>query len=40
MTNFLRISAIALVHDATVVTGNVVDFQKVPGLKAIHWDNL
>lgn len=36
----LRISAIALVHDATVVTGNLGDFQRVPGLKVLHWDKL
>jgi tRNA(fMet)-specific endonuclease VapC len=36
----LRIAAIALVHDATVVTGNLSDFRRVPGLKVLHWDKL
>jgi tRNA(fMet)-specific endonuclease VapC len=33
----LRIAAIALEHGATVVTGNVRDFQRVPGLTVVSW---
>ncbi len=32
-TKDLRIAAIALSHDATLVTGNVSDFEKIPMLK-------
>ena len=33
----LQIAAIALVHDLTVVTGNVSEFGRVHGLKAEDW---
>ena len=33
----LRIASIALVRDATVVTANVSDFRRVPGLKVEDW---
>ena len=33
----LRIASIALVHDATVLTRNIRDFSKVPGLKVEDW---
>jgi predicted nucleic acid-binding protein len=33
----LRIAAIALTHDLTMVTGNVRHFSRVPGLRAESW---
>lgn len=33
----LRIAAIALTHDLTVVTGNVRHFSRVPGLRVESW---
>jgi tRNA(fMet)-specific endonuclease VapC len=33
----LKIAAIVLAHDATLLTRNVVDFAKVPGLKIDNW---
>ncbi len=33
----LRIAAIALVHNLTVVTGNVRHFSRVPGLQVEDW---
>jgi tRNA(fMet)-specific endonuclease VapC len=33
----LQIASIALVHDLKLVTGNVAEFSKVPGLRAEDW---
>jgi tRNA(fMet)-specific endonuclease VapC len=33
----LKIASIALVHDATVLSGNLRDFQQVPGLHVEDW---
>jgi tRNA(fMet)-specific endonuclease VapC len=33
----LRIAAIALVRDLTVVTANLRHFQRVPGLRVENW---
>ncbi|MBI4201728.1 MAG: type II toxin-antitoxin system VapC family toxin [Chloroflexi bacterium] len=33
----LRIAAIALTHDLTMVTGNVRHFARVPGLRVENW---
>jgi tRNA(fMet)-specific endonuclease VapC len=32
-TKDLRIASIALTHDATLVTGNIRDFERIPMLK-------
>lgn len=32
-----RIAAIALVHDLTLVTGNVRHLERVPGLRLVNW---
>jgi len=36
-TNDLKIAAITLAHDSTLLTRNMVDFSKVPGLKFANW---
>ena len=36
-TNDLRIAVIALENDATVVTRNTRDFERVPGLRIENW---
>lgn len=36
-TNDLKIAAITLAHDATLLTRNSRDFAKVPGLKFENW---
>ena len=33
----LRIAAIALTHDLTMITGNVRHFSRVPGLRTENW---
>ena len=33
----LKIASICLAHDATLFTRNLVDFGKVPGLRAENW---
>jgi tRNA(fMet)-specific endonuclease VapC len=33
----LKIAAIALAHDATVLTRNIKDFSRVPGLRVEDW---
>lgn len=36
-TQDLKIASIALVHDALLLTANLRDFQKVPGLRVENW---
>ena len=36
----LKIAAIAMVHNATVLTDNTRDFARVPGLRLEDWDKL
>lgn len=36
-TQDLKIASIVLSHNATLLTRNVVDFQKVPGLRIENW---
>lgn len=36
-TNDLKLAAIAMAHEATLLTRNSVDFSKVPGLKYENW---
>lgn len=36
-TQDLKIACIAMAHDATVLTRNLVDFQQVPGLRVENW---
>lgn len=33
----LKIASICLAHDSTLLTRNLVDFQKVPGLRVENW---
>jgi tRNA(fMet)-specific endonuclease VapC len=33
----LKIAAINLVHDAILLTRNLVDFAKIPGLRVENW---
>ena len=36
-TSDLKIAAIALTHDATILSANLRDFRQVPGLKVDNW---
>jgi tRNA(fMet)-specific endonuclease VapC len=36
-TTDLKIAAITLSHDATLVSSNLSDFEKVPGLRVENW---
>ncbi len=33
----LKIGCVALAHDATVLTRNLVDFRRIPGLHVENW---
>jgi tRNA(fMet)-specific endonuclease VapC len=33
----LIVAAVALVHDLTLVTNNVADFRRIPGLRLANW---
>lgn len=33
----LKIAAICMAHDATLLSRNLVDFERVPGLRAANW---
>jgi tRNA(fMet)-specific endonuclease VapC len=33
----LKIGCVALAHDATVLTRNLVDFRRIPGLRVENW---
>ena len=33
----LKIAAICIAHDATLLSRNLVDFEKVPGLRVENW---
>ncbi|MGO9915763.1 MAG: type II toxin-antitoxin system VapC family toxin [Isosphaeraceae bacterium] len=33
----MKIAAIVLTHDATLLSKNLSDFRKVPGLKVVDW---
>jgi tRNA(fMet)-specific endonuclease VapC len=33
----LRIAAVVLVHDATLVSRNAIDFERIPGLRVEDW---
>jgi tRNA(fMet)-specific endonuclease VapC len=35
----LKIAAIALIHDALLLSANLRDFQQVPGLCVANWIN-
>ncbi len=36
-TSDMKIASIALAHDATLLTRNLQDFTKVPGLRVENW---
>jgi predicted nucleic acid-binding protein len=33
----LMIAAVALVHNLTLITNNIADFQNIPGLRLVDW---